>query len=259
MDFATYQSAEAKYHISGGEVYRVSHLPQSPSAARTYVEDTGHQASAKNAPLYGSPLPSAFLNVMTPSSDMGHHRLVGEHQLEVNQGIRNTLNALRSTLGSQGAAIRGADHAVKSQQSDLTQLCLGLADVQAATAATSTELAALRDATAAADEAALAQVRPNPNPNPDHEPRPRTLTMAQVNRLHEGAEQQSRRRTAEATRRLEALALGLAAAEERAYPNPDPEPDPKPNPSPHPIPHSHPNPRSARWPRRGRSSGGWSR
>ena len=114
MDFATYQSAEAKYHISGGEVYRVSHLPQSPSAAPatisgTYVEDTGHQASAKTAPLYGSPLPSAFLNVMTPSSDMGHHRLVGEHQLEVNQGIRNTLNALRSTLGSQGAAIRGAD------------------------------------------------------------------------------------------------------------------------------------------------------
>ena len=31
MDFATYQSAEAKYHISGGEVYRVfnSDLPQS--------------------------------------------------------------------------------------------------------------------------------------------------------------------------------------------------------------------------------------
>ena len=172
MDFATYQSAEAKYHISGGEVYRVSHLPQSPSAARTYVEDTGHQASAKTAPLYGSPLPSAFLNVMTPSSDMGHHQLAGEHQLEVNQGIRNTLNALRSTLGSQGAAIRGADHAVKSQQSDLAQLCVGLADVQAATAATSTELAALRDATAAADEAALAQVRPNPdpNPNPEHEP-----------------------------------------------------------------------------------------
>ena len=105
MDFATYQSAEAKYHISGGEVYRVSHLPQSPSAAPatisgTYVEDTGHQASAKTAPLYGSPLPSAFPNVMTPSSDMGQHQLAGEHQLEVNQGIRNTLNALRSTLGS---------------------------------------------------------------------------------------------------------------------------------------------------------------
>ena len=138
MDFATYQSAEAKYHITGGEVYRVSPSPQPalPSAAPA-------PPPAARTPLYSSPLPSACLNVMTPSS-MGEHRLAGEHQLEVNQGIRNTLNALRSTLGSQGAAIRGADHAVKSQQSDLTQLCVGLADLQAATAATSTELAGMQ-------------------------------------------------------------------------------------------------------------------
>ena len=176
MDFATYQMA-----ASGGEVYRVSSAARvPPPAART--------------PLH-SPLPSAFPNLMmTPPNDVAKSHLAGEHQLDVNQGIRNTLNALRSTLGSQGAAIRGADNAVKSQQSDLARLCVGLADVQAAAAATSTELAGLRDSTAAADEAALAQ----------------------VHRLHEGAEQQSRRRTAEAMKRLEALALMLADAEERA-------------------------------------------
>jgi len=208
MDFTTWTSAEAKYHISGGEVYRVPHslqppaaglappsaraLPSAaqapPSAMKAPPSAMKAPPSAARTPLYASPP-----NVMTPSGGTGHQQLAAEHQLEVNQGIRNTLNALRSTLGSQGAAIRGADHAIKSQQSDLAQLCAGLTEVQTATAATSTELAALRDATAAADEAALAQVR----------------------RLHEGNEQQSRQRIAEATRRLETLAQSLTAAEER--------------------------------------------
>ena len=215
MDFTTWTSAEAKYHISGGEVYRVPHSLQPPAAglappsARALPSAAQASPSAMKAPPSAMKAPPSAMkappsaartplyasppNVMTPSGGTGHQQLAAEHQLEVNQGIRNTLNALRSTLGSQGAAIRGADHAIKSQQSDLAQLCAGLTEVQTATAATSTELAALRDATAAADEAALAQVR----------------------RLHEGNEQQSRQRIAEANRRLETLAQSLAAAEER--------------------------------------------
>jgi hypothetical protein len=135
---------------------------------------------------------SQFMQAMTPTTD-------------VNQGIVSTLSALRSTLGSQGAAIRGAENTVKSQQSELARLCIGLADLQAITAATSTELAGLRESTSAADETALAQVR-----------RVEEALTAEVHRLQESTELQARRRGAEVSSRLEALLLQLNAAEERA-------------------------------------------
>ena len=94
-------------------------------------------APTPSTPHAGGGLAAPSPSTVLPPTALKPGDLISD-QREINNGVRTTLSALRSTIGSQGAILRGVENMVGTQQSQMARLVVELGDVQAAASATST-------------------------------------------------------------------------------------------------------------------------